>query len=78
MTNFDPKLAVLVSGNEVVVVFDRVDLYGDLLQGRGSQGLFAKNIANKNDPRIPMTAAEFLAKAWKAANHKAKELRWIP
>jgi hypothetical protein len=32
---------------------------------------------NEDDPRIAMTAAEFLAKAWKGANEKARELGWI-
>jgi hypothetical protein len=44
---------------------------------RTVQGLLAKDIVNKNDPRIQMTAAEFLAKAWKLANDKARELGWI-
>ena len=44
---------------------------------RGSPGLFAKDILHEDDPRIPMTSAEFLAKAWKVANHKARELGWI-
>jgi hypothetical protein len=37
----------------------------------GSTGLLAKDIANKDDLRIPMTASEFLAKAWKLANKGA-------
>jgi len=40
-------------------------------------GLFAKDIMHKDDPRIPMTSAEFLAKAWKTANGMARELGWI-
>jgi hypothetical protein len=44
---------------------------------RGSCGLLAKNIATKDDPRIPMTAVEFLVKAWKATNEKAIDLGWI-
>ena len=39
--------------------------------------LLARGIPNKNDLRIPMTAAEFLAKAWRLANDKARELGWI-
>jgi len=33
-----------------------------------SPGLLAKRIADTDDLRIPMTAAEFLAQAWKLAN----------
>jgi hypothetical protein len=70
MSPFDPELSVDVVGNETsysVVYFKR----------RGSSGLLAKNITNENDPRVPMTSAEFLAKAWKLANDKARELGWI-
>jgi hypothetical protein len=57
MTTFDPKLGMVVSGNEIVVVLPGLILF----QEACSPG--AKNIANKNDPRIPMTSAEFLSKA---------------
>jgi hypothetical protein len=78
MTDFDPKLGVLVSGNDIVVVLTGSIYTVTYFKQRGSHGLLAKNIPDKDDPRIPMTAAEFLAKAWKAANQKAKELGWIP
>jgi hypothetical protein len=78
MTDFDPKLGVLVSGNDIVVVLTGSIYPVTYFKQRGSHGLLAKNIPDKDDPRIPMTAAEFLAKAWKAANQKAKELGWIP
>jgi hypothetical protein len=77
MTEFDPKLGVLVSGNEIVVVLTGSIYTVTYFKRRGSHGLLAKNIPNKDDPRIPMTAAEFLTKAWKAANEKAKKLGWI-
>ena len=76
-TNFDQKLGVLVSGNEIFVVLTGSIYTVTYYKQRGSRGLLAKNIADKEDPRVPMTAAEFLAKAWKAANEKAKELGWI-
>jgi hypothetical protein len=34
-------------------------------------------MADHDDLRISMTAAEFLTEAWRLANHKAKELGWI-
>jgi hypothetical protein len=76
VTTFEPKLAVLVSGNDVVALTGSIYTVTYYKQ-RGAHGLLAKNIATKDDPRIPMTAAEFLAKAWKAANQKANELGWI-
>ena len=42
-----------------------------------SPQLLAKRIADQNDLRFPMTAAEFLAEAWRLANAKARELGWI-
>ena len=77
MTNFDQKLGVLVSGNEIVVVLTGSIYTVTYFKRQDSYGLLAKNIPNKDDPRIPITAAEFLAKAWKAADQKAKELGWI-
>jgi hypothetical protein len=77
VSKFDPKLGVLVSGNQIVVVLTGSIYTVTYYKQRGSHGLLAKDIANKDDPRVPMTAAEFLAKAWKAANEKARELGWI-
>ena len=44
---------------------------------KNSPQLLAKHIASNDDPRAPMTASEFLATAWRLANHKARELGWI-
>jgi hypothetical protein len=42
-----------------------------------SPQLLAKNFPRKDDDRIPLTSAEFLVRAWKLANDKARELGWI-
>ena len=42
-----------------------------------SPKLLAKRITDHDDLRFPMTAAEFLAQAWKLANDKARALGWI-
>jgi hypothetical protein len=42
-----------------------------------SPGLLAKRMPDRDDLRISMTAAEFLATAWKLANEKARALGWI-
>ena len=77
MTAFDPKLGVLVSGNDIIVTLLGTNYSVTYFKRRGSPGLFAKDFANEDDPRVPMTSAEFLAKAWKVANDKARELGWI-
>jgi hypothetical protein len=42
-----------------------------------SPQLRAKHITEKYDTHVPMTVSEFLARAWKLANDKARELGWI-
>jgi hypothetical protein len=46
-------------------------------RAEGSPGLLVRHSVVKNDLRIRMTAAEFLAKARKLANAKARELGWF-
>jgi hypothetical protein len=76
VTDFDPKLEVVVSGDEIVVVLPGSIYSVTYFKRRGSPGLLAKNIPHKDDLRIPMTADGFLGKAWKLANEKARELGW--
>jgi hypothetical protein len=42
-----------------------------------SPQLLAKRFTGKDDPQAPLTHAEFLARARKLANDKARELGWI-
>jgi hypothetical protein len=42
-----------------------------------SPQLLAKNFPGDDDVRTELTQAEFLATAWRLANDKARELRWI-
>jgi hypothetical protein len=42
-----------------------------------SRQLLAKRFPMKDDPRVAMTVSEFLIRAWRAANDKARELGWI-
>jgi hypothetical protein len=79
IADFDPELSVNVRGNDIVVTLQGTSYAVTYFKRRGSPGLFAKDIVSlhKNDARIPMTFAEFLASAWKVANDKARELGWI-
>jgi hypothetical protein len=77
MTSFDPKLGVLVVGEEIIVTLHGTSYSVTYYKPKGSPGLLAKDIANEDDPRIQMTSAEFLVRAWKLANDKARELGWI-
>jgi hypothetical protein len=77
MADFDPKLTVRVAGNDITVTLVGTKYSVTYFKRRGSPGLFAKNIVQENDPRVRMTSAEFLAKAWKVANQEARDLGWI-
>jgi hypothetical protein len=63
MTDFDPKLDVRVAGNDITVTLLGTRYSVTYFKRRGSPGLFAKDIVHGDDPRVPMTSAEFLAKA---------------
>ena len=42
-----------------------------------SPQLLAAYLPGEDDPRTKLTQAEFLARAWRLANEKARELDWI-
>jgi len=76
--DFDPQLSIRTRGKELVVTLPGSNYAVTYFKPSGSPGLLAKDMVNTDDPRLPrMTAAQFLAKAWKMANEKAKELGWI-
>jgi hypothetical protein len=70
-------LDVEVWGSGIIVTLPGTSYWVRYFKEKDSPGLFAADIVNKDDPRIQMTATEFLAKAWKLANEKARELGWI-
>jgi hypothetical protein len=73
----DPKLDVQVFGNAIIVSLLGTSYSVTYFKRKNSRGLSAKDIESKDDPRIPMKGAEFITKAWKLANDKARELGWI-
>ena len=78
MLDFDPELSVAVEGKEILVTLPGTNYAVTYFKRDGSFGLLAKDIVQEDDQRLPnMTAAQFLAKAWKLANEKARELGWI-
>ena len=76
MTGF-AALSIRVKGKELVVTLPGSNYAVTYFKRDGSAGLLAKDIVQKDDLRLPQTAAEFLSKAWKLANQKARELGWI-
>jgi hypothetical protein len=62
------EILVTLPGSPYSVIYYKPD---------NSPQLLARRIPSEDDLRLPMTAAEFLTKAWKLANDKARELGWI-
>jgi hypothetical protein len=71
---FEPKLGVRVVGNDIIITLLGTHYSVTYFKRKGSPGLFAKDMSLTDDPRLPLTSAEFLAKAWKVANDKCA--RW--
>ena len=62
-------IVVSLPGTSYVVTYYRATAF--------PQQLLTKSHSGRQDQNAPMTQAEFHARAWKAANAKAKELGWI-
>ena len=71
------ELRVEVLGNEIIVILPATSYGVTYFQPGNSPNLVAKTFVSKIDAGAPMTHVEFLAKAWLAANVKARELGWI-
>jgi len=71
------KLRVQVIDDEIIVTWPGSFYSVTYYKPPNSPQLLAKRIADHDDLRFPMTAAEFLAQAWRLANDKARELGWI-
>jgi hypothetical protein len=78
MPNPKVELRVSVVDDEIIVTWPGSFYSVTYYKPENSSQLLAKRIADQDDLRFPMTAAEFLAEAWRLANNKARELRWIP
>ena len=62
-------IVVTLAGTSCVVTYYRAAAF--------PQQLLTKSHSGREDQDAPMTQAEFHARAWKAANDKARELGWI-
>ena len=71
------KVRVTVVDDELIVTLPGSYYSVTYYKPEGSPQLLARNITDRDDLRLPMTAAEFLAQAWRLANAKARELGWI-
>ena len=62
-------IVVTLPGTSYVVTYYRAAAF--------PQQLLTKSHSGREDKNTPITQAEFHARAWKAANAKARELGWI-
>ena len=70
-------LHVEVRGGDIVVTLPYTHYTVTYYKPANSPQLLAKRFPGKDDPHARLTHAEFLARAWKLANDKARELGWI-
>jgi predicted alpha/beta hydrolase family esterase len=77
MTDTRGSLHIEVVDGEIVVTAPFTSYTVTYYKLAKSPQLLAKRIASRDDPSSAMTLSEFLARAWKAANEKAREPGWI-
>jgi len=78
LPGFDPELLLEVTGNEMLITLPGSRYSVVYFKRGGSSVLLAKDLVSRNDIRFPqMTASQFLRKAWKLADDKARQLGWI-
>jgi hypothetical protein len=66
-----------VKGVDIIVTMPGTKYTVTYYKPDRSPHLYARLITAKDDPRAGVNLSEFLAKAWKVANDKARELGWI-
>jgi hypothetical protein len=74
MTDAWGRLRVEVWDNEIVITLPFTNYTLTYYKSANSPGLLAKNFPKSDDERVPVSQAEFLARAWKLANDKARGL----
>lgn len=73
----DPDLLVEVVDDEIIITVPGSHYSVTYYKPEKSPQLLARHISDTDDRRIAMTLSEFLARAWRLANDKARELGWI-
>jgi hypothetical protein len=70
-------LHVEVQGGLIMVTLPGSSYSVTYCKARKGPYLLARSLPTKDDRNAVLTSADFLAQAWKVANHKARELKWI-
>jgi hypothetical protein len=71
------RIQLEVWDNEIVVSLPGTRYAVTYYKPENSPQLLARDFPYDDDRRTELTQAEFLATAWRLANDKARELRWI-
>ncbi|MGC1179516.1 MAG: hypothetical protein WA884_10975 [Methyloceanibacter sp.] len=66
-----------VRGRELIITLPGTSYRAIYHKPQNSPQLLAKIFPRENEKRALVGQAEFLARAWKLANNKARELGWI-
>ena len=78
MAAAEVNLSVEVHGDDIVVTLPGTSYVVTYYRAAAfPQQLLTKSHSGREDEGAPMTQAEFHARAWKAASHKARALGWI-
>jgi hypothetical protein len=78
MRDDEVDLQVNLRDDEIIVTLPGTSYAVTYYKPASSPELYGKNYPAQVDRRSPITHAAFIAKAWKLANDKARELGWDP
>jgi len=71
------ELDLEVRGGDITISLPGSPYAVTYYKPKKSPQLLAKRIVGDDDPHAAMNHSEFLAAAWRLANHKARQLGWI-
>ena len=71
------SIHVNVVNDEIIVSLPGTSYSVTYFKRETSPQLLAKNISHSEDARTPVRLSDFLARAWRRANDKARKLGWI-
>ena len=71
------KVVVRVAGNKIIVTLPSTNFNVTYERSSDGPGLVARSFGGRKDEGHKVNLPVFLANAWTAANHKARELGWI-
>jgi len=70
------ELCVEVVDDEIIVTLPGSHYSVTYYKLAKSTQLLVKHFSDRDDPRVEMRLSEFLARAWRLADDKARELGW--